>query len=184
MGATDQHRTRRFDRRALRALVPTTLVAALGAAAALTLAEFSPTPVAEAAGPIAAATAAPPVAPRALVPPPPLPDRVIPDLPLPVPTSEEPEPEREVVYTCDPTGDAEFGDPDDPNVITNKDCPDINAAKEQAQREYLEQLNNEVVGDNRESTCSDPTSADYGTAACGTDADGDGLMDGGPLDAN
>lgn len=154
-------------RRPLRALVPTTLIAALGVATALTLTELPVASVAEAGGRIDTATAAPPRV--LLVPPPPLPKRIVPDFPLPVPAEEEPE--RAVVYTCDPTGNAEFGDPDNPNVITNKSCPEINAAEEQAQREYL-------------FSCSNPTSADYGTAACGTDADGDGLMDGGPLDAN
>lgn len=182
MRATDSHRTRSLGRLALRALVPTTLVAALGAAAVLTFTELPSVPVAEAAGRIDAAAAAP-VVPRTLVPLPPLPDQVIPDLPLPVPATEEPEPETAVAYTCDPSADPEFGDPDNPNLITNKDCPEITAAKEQAQREYLKQLNSDVVvGDSRESTCSDPSSSDYGTAACGTDADGDGLMDGGPLD--
>ncbi|MBN9738169.1 MULTISPECIES: hypothetical protein [unclassified Pseudonocardia] len=83
-------------------------------------------------------------------------------------------------YTCEPAADARVID----GIIVNKDCPALNAAKEQAQRDYLEQLNSDVVGDHREYTCSDPTSADYGTAACGTDADGDGLMDDGPLDPN
>ncbi|ALL79330.1 hypothetical protein AD006_28950 (plasmid) [Pseudonocardia sp. EC080610-09] len=160
--------------------MPATLVIALGVSAALTFTELPSAPVAQAAGPIDATAAAPtPV--RRLVPPPPLPARVIPDFPLPQPVTTESEP---VTYTCDPTGDPEFGDPANPHLITNKDCPALNAAKEQAQREYLEQLNSDVVGDHREYTCSDPSSSDYGTAACGTDADGDGLMDGGPLDTD
>ncbi|MBC3191604.1 hypothetical protein H7X46_11070 [Pseudonocardia sp. C8] len=188
MVRTDQPRARRLGRRTLGALVPATLVAALGVAAALTLTEIPAASVAEATGPIEPAAAprpnAPAALPRTLVPPPPLPDRVVPPFPLPVPAGEEPEPERATVYTCDPTGDPEFGDPGNPNVITNKDCPEINAAKERANREFAEQLDGEVVGDHRERTCSDPTSAEYGTAACGADADGDGLMDGGPLDTN
>lgn len=188
MRSTDQHRNRR---RPLRTPVRATLFAALatltalGVVAALTLPHM-PASVAQAAGAIDTATGAPAVVPpRTLVPPPPLPDRVIPEPPLPVPATEEPEPESApVVYSCEPAADAEFGDSDNPNVITNKSCPEINAAKEQAQREFLEQLESESVGDHRESTCSDPASTDYGTAACGTDADGDGLMDGGPLDTN
>ena len=130
---------------------------ALGVVAALTLTlPHMPASVAQAAGAIDTTTAAPAAAPhRTLVPPPPLPDRIIPELPLPASAIEEPEPESaQVVYSCEPAADAEFGDPDNPNVITNKDCPEINAAKERAQREYLEQLNSEVVGDNREYTCS------------------------------
>ncbi|SFN87049.1 hypothetical protein SAMN05216207_102339 [Pseudonocardia ammonioxydans] len=176
MTRTTQLRTRRT----LRALVPTTLIAALGVATALSLTELPGASVAEAADRIDTATAAPPR--LLLVPPPPLPKRIVPDFPLPVPAEEKPE--RAVVYTCDPTGNAEFGDPDNPNVVTNKSCPEINATEKQDQRQYLEQLESETVGDHREYSCSDPTSADYGTAACGTDADGDGLMDGGPLDAD
>lgn len=178
MYATDQHHARRLGRRALGALILTTLVAAL--VAALTVTPVRSVPAAQAASPIDA-TAATPDPVRLLVPPPPLPERVVPDFPLPEPVSAEPEPS--VVYTCDPAGDPEFGDPANPNLITNKDCPEITAAKERAQREYLEQPDSDdAVGDHREYTCSDPTSADYGAAACGTDADGDGLMDGGPLD--
>ncbi|GAA4979073.1 hypothetical protein WHI96_03805 [Pseudonocardia tropica] len=36
----------------------------------------------------------------------------------------------------------------------------------------------EVVGDGLEVACSDPSSTYYGTAACGSDLDGDGVMDG------
>ena len=62
-----------------------------------------------------------------------VPDGIVPAAPL---ESFVPEP---VVYTCEPWADAEFGDPAHPDDITNKACPELNAAKEQAQREYLEQ---------------------------------------------
>ncbi|MBN9739176.1 MULTISPECIES: hypothetical protein [unclassified Pseudonocardia] len=133
MRTTDQHGTRRLGRNALRALVPTTLVAALGTVAALTFTELPAAPVAQAAAPIDITTAAPrPV--RVLVPAPPLPDRVIPELPLPQPAARQ-----EVAYTCEPYADARSDDPNNPNVITNKSCPEINAAKEQAHREYAQQ---------------------------------------------
>ena len=43
------------------------------------------------------------------------------------------------VYRCEPKANAKFEDPARPNVITNKSCPALNAAKEKAQREYAEQ---------------------------------------------
>ncbi|MET0191288.1 MAG: hypothetical protein ABW212_19980 [Pseudonocardia sediminis] len=180
----DRHRSprpgRRAHRRALTAVVPATVLATLGVATALTL-TVAPAGPAAADARVGTAGASVTDAARVLVPAPPVPDRVIPDLPLPRPVTPAAQETATVTYTCDPTGDPEFGDPANPNHITNKDCPALNAAKEQAQREYLEQVREEVV-DDREYTCSDPTSADYGTSACGTDADGDGLMDGGPLD--
>lgn len=169
---------RRLQRTVLRGVVPATLVVALGVAGGLSFADPTIAPI--------AATAPAAVGGQGvdqLIPAPPLPERVIPELPLPTP---EPEPEPDssvgaVVYTCEPWADARLDDPAHPNHITNKDCPEINAAKERAQREYLEQLDSgadEVSGDGLEGECSDPNSSYYGTVACGADLDGDGVMDG------
>ncbi|MEV1295425.1 hypothetical protein [Pseudonocardia sp. NPDC049635] len=46
----------------------------------------------------------------------------------------------ETRYTCEPTADARVVD----GIIVNKDCPDLHAARERAQREYAEQLS---IGD-------------------------------------
>ncbi|MER7434222.1 hypothetical protein ABT341_05795 [Pseudonocardia alni] len=118
---------RSVPRLVLAAVVPATT------AAALCVASF-----ASAAPVIAGPTALPAAAsgPSAVTrdfPAPVVPDGIVPAAPL---ESFVPEP---VVYTCEPWADAEFGDPAHPDDITNKACPELNAAKEQAQREYLEQ---------------------------------------------
>ncbi|MEQ3552556.1 hypothetical protein WIS52_18945 [Pseudonocardia nematodicida] len=158
-------------RRHVLAAVPVALLAAMGVTAGLAM-----TAPASAAPAVAASAERTAPSLRPLVPPPPVPDRFGPEPPLPRAVAARAAAPR-VVYTCEPHAAARMDDPTQPDVITNKDCPDLIAAKEQAQREYLAQLDSEVGTDPREYTCSDPTSADYGTAACGTDADGDGLMD-------
>ncbi|MEJ8278265.1 hypothetical protein [Pseudonocardia spirodelae] len=166
---TSHRRPRRSVSRALLAgLVPAAAAAALCVASVA-----SAEPVVAVAAP---APAGPGVVAREF--PAPLVPGVVPDVPLSSFVEDEPEP---VLYTCEPTADPEFEDPAHPHYITNKNCPDLIAAKERAQREYLEQLQAEerdAGGDGLESACSDPTSGYYGTAACGSDLDGDGIMDG------
>lgn len=166
---TTHRRPRRSLSRALLAgLVPATTAAALCIASVAS------------AEPVIAVAAPAPTGPGVVArefPAPPAPV-VVPDAPLASFVADEPEP---VLYTCEPTAAPEFEDPAHPHYITNKNCADLIAAKEQAQREYLEQLQteeHEVSGDGLESACSDPTSSYYGTAACGADLDGDGIMDG------
>jgi hypothetical protein len=160
-------------RGALRLAVSATLIAALVVAAVLTLTGNSVTP--------AQATTridGPAVAAAPLLPTPAFPDLDFPDVPLPRSTQAS---EQAVVYTCEPSADARMDDPAHPNWITNKDCPKLNALKERAQREYRDQLareSEEEVGDWRERACSDPSSSVYGTATCGGDVDGNGLLDG------
>lgn len=162
-------RPRRSVSRALLAgLVPATTAAALCVASVAS------------AEPVVAIVAPAPTGPGVVARefPAPLVPEIVPAAPLSSFVEKEPEP---VLYTCEPTADPEFEDPAHPHYITNKNCPDLIAAKEQAQREYLEQLQaeeHEVSGDGLESACSDPTSSYYGTAACGSDLDGDGIMDG------
>lgn len=165
------HRRRSVSRTVLAVVVPATAVAALGVASSFASAApvvggpviGGPVVVAAATGPGAVARKFPaPVVPA-----------IVPDAPL---SSFVVEP---VVYTCDPR----FDDPANPHHITNKDCPALNAAKDQAQREYLEPLRAEedvVGGDGLEVACSDPSSAYYGTVSCGADLDGDGVTDGVP----
>lgn len=164
-------------RRALRLVVPATLLAALVVTAVLTL-TGTVTPPAQAATRVDQPTAAP------LLPAPAFPDLDIPDVPLPR-ASEEASDTPTVRLTCEPSAAARMDDPAHPNRITNKNCPDLIAAKERAQREFRDQLDREAaaarhdeVGDWRESACSDPSSSVYGTETCGGDVDGDNLIDG------
>ncbi len=112
------------------------------------------------------------------------PDLNIPDVPLPRAEEEESDAPSTVRFSCEPWADARMDDPAHPNWITNKDYPELNAAKERAQREYRDELDREAAARNnevtdwRESACSDPSSSVYGTETCGGDVDGDNLIDG------
>lgn len=157
-------------RRALRLLVPATLLAVLVVAAVLTLSGTVTAP-AQAATRVDRPTAVAPLLPALA-----FPDLQIPDVPLPRASSSEASDTPTVRLTCEPWADARMDDPAHPNWITNKDCPDLIAAKERAQREFRDQLDREAaartdseVGDWRESACSDPSSSVYGTATCGAD---------------
>lgn len=164
-------------RGALRLAVSTTLLAALVAVGALGF-TGTPSSTAVAAAPIGGSGR------PAVLPAPAFPELNIPDVPLPRAT-ETGSDTSTVRFTCEPWADARMDDPAHPNRITNKDCAEINAAKERAQREFRDQMDREAagrtdeeVGDWRESACSDPSSSVYGTATCGGDVNGDGLIDG------
>lgn len=181
--ATHRRHGRATHRTILRSVVPATLIAALATVSALSIAQAADV-VPPAAPPPSSAPAAVGPTVAQLIPAPPVPARFVPEFPLPSP-QPEPEPEEQestsVVYTCEPWADAKFEDPANPHFITNKDCPELNAAKEQAQREYSEQLDHgadEVGSDGLEGECSNPSSRYYGTAACGGDVDSDGVIDG------
>lgn len=165
------HRRRSVSRTVLTVVVPATAVAALGVASSF--ASAAPVVVGPVVGgPVVAAATGPGAVAREF--PAPVVPAIVPEAPL---SSYVVEP---VVYTCEPWADPRFDDRANPHLITNKDCPELNAVKEQAQREYVEQLQAEDVvgGDGLEVACSDPSSAQYGTAACGSDLDGDGALDG------
>jgi hypothetical protein len=46
---------------------------------------------------------------------------------------------RTAVYRCAPEEDARFDDPARPNVITNRDCPEIETSRSRAQQEAADQ---------------------------------------------
>lgn len=48
------------------------------------------------------------------------------------------------LYSCEPAAPAKFEHPTNPHIITNKDCPDLNAERSRAQLEYADQLEREA----------------------------------------
>lgn len=63
----------------------------------------------------------------------------------PPPQTSEPADVAEPLYSCEPTAPAKFEDPNNPNIITNKNCPELNAERSRAQRAYAEQLEREAA---------------------------------------
>ncbi|WP_028851679.1 hypothetical protein [Thermocrispum municipale] len=68
------------------------------------------------------------------------------------PVKQTPEQPR---YSCEPDAPAKFDDPNSPHIITNKDCPEINAAKERSHREYVNCLANGRTWDIDRQRCAD-----------------------------
>ena len=40
-------------------------------------------------------------------------------------------------YSCEPGAPPKFDDPANPNIITNRDCPELDAEKERSHREFI-----------------------------------------------
>lgn len=76
------------------------------------------------------------------------------------PTTRE---EQQLTYTCEPDAPARLVG----NIIVNKDCPKLNAAKEKAQREYAEQQGR-TAEDNALRACREQTGMT--TEQCKADA--------------
>jgi hypothetical protein len=53
-------------------------------------------------------------------------------------TTRAPRASRTAVYRCASDEDPTFGDPARPNVMTNRDCPDIETSRSRAQQEALD----------------------------------------------
>ncbi|MDN5851335.1 MAG: hypothetical protein L0K86_00560 [Actinomycetia bacterium] len=80
--------------------------------------------------------------------------------PAPRPATATKRAKTSPVYRCEPDAAARFDDPARPNVITNKNCPGLNAAKEKAQRKYTEQqraAEQSAVGEAALAACREQT---------------------------